>query len=339
MASSKPRVILGLMTYGPPTAPDNRVTTIEEFQTHLDVFQKHGYNELDTARIYSGGDQEAFTAEAGYKERGFQLATKSYPLSPGQHTATNLRKDLETSLAALGATSVDIYYLHSADRSVPFTETLEATNALYKEGKFKKLGLSNYSAFEIAEIVMLCQARGWVQPTIYQGIYNAITRNLETEIIPACRRFGLELVIYSPLGGGLLSGRYKAIDEEEQEGRFATGSFLGPILRSMYFNESLFKALDILRQAAESYKLTMPEIALRWVVHHSDLKFAKDGGNDGVIIGISKISQLDQNISDLQKGPLPEEIVKALDAAWVTAKGTSPNPWHTPLVYTYEGHS
>ncbi|KAL7948434.1 Aldo/keto reductase [Trichoderma barbatum] len=339
MASSKPRAILGLMTFGPETSPDNRVTTIEEAQTYFEAFQKHGYNELDTARIYSNGDQEAFTAKAGYKERGFQLATKSYPLAPGQHTAANLRKDLETSLAALGTTSVDIFYLHSADRSVPYTETLEAANTLYKEGKFKKLGLSNYSAFEVAEIVMLCQSRGWVKPTIYQGLYNATTRNLETEVIPACRRFGLEVVIFSPLGGGLLTGRYKAVDDEEQQGRFSNNTFLGPILRSMYFNESLFKALDVLRLAAETHNLTMPEVALRWIVHHSALKFAKDGGNDGVILGVSKVSQLDQNVLDLQKGPLPEDVVKALDAAWTIAKSTSPNPWHTPLVYTYEGHS
>ncbi|RFU72903.1 aflatoxin b1 aldehyde reductase member 2 [Trichoderma arundinaceum] len=339
MASQKPRAILGLMTYGPETAPDNRVTTIEEFQRHLDAFQKHGYNELDTARIYSKGDQEAFTAKAGYKERGFQLATKSYPLTPGTHTAANLRKDLETSLAELGTTSVDIFYLHSPDRSVPFTETLETANTLYKEGKFKQLGISNYSAFEIAEIVMLCQARGWIKPTIYQGLYNALTRNLETEVIPACRRYGLEIVIFTPLGGGLLTGRYKSPEDGEQSGRYSADTFLGPIFRAVYFNDSLFKALDILRHTAESHKLTMPEVALRWLVHHSDLKFAKDGGNDGIIFGVSKIEQLDQNILDLQKDPLPEEVVKALDAAWVIAKGTSPNPWHVPLVYTYEGHS
>lgn len=176
MASPKPRAILGLMTYGPDNFADNRVTTLEEFKTHLDALQKHGYNEVDTARIYSGGDQEAFTAKAGYKERGLKLATKSYPRTPGAHTAANLRKDLETSLAELGATSVDIFYLHSADRSVPFTETLEAANTLYKEGKFKQLGISNFSAFEVAEVVMLCQHRGWVKPTIYQGVYNAISK-------------------------------------------------------------------------------------------------------------------------------------------------------------------
>lgn len=166
------------MTYGPDEAlPDNRVTTVEEFKQHLDAFQKHGYNELDTARIYSMGKQEAFSAQAGWKEGGFKIATKSYPSVPGAHSAANLRNDLETSLAELGTDCVDIFYLHSADRTTPFTETLEAANELYQEGKFKQLGVSNFTAYEIAEVVMLCQARGWVKPTIYQGVYNAISKD------------------------------------------------------------------------------------------------------------------------------------------------------------------
>lgn len=126
--------------------------------------------------------QEAFTAQAGWKDRGFKIATKSYPSVPGAHSAANLRKDLETSLAELGTDCVDIFYLHSADRTTPFTETLKAANKLYKEGKFKQLGVSNFSAYEVAEVVMLCQARGWVKPTIYQGVYNAISKRLLSHI-------------------------------------------------------------------------------------------------------------------------------------------------------------
>ncbi|KAH8702551.1 NADP-dependent oxidoreductase domain-containing protein [Talaromyces proteolyticus] len=334
--STKPRVILGLMTYGPETCKDCRITSMTEFQHHLDMFQKtHGYNEIDTARIYASGEQERFTAEAGWKERGFELATKSYPQIPGAHRPANLRKDLETSLSELGAEQVDIFYLHAADRSVPFTETLKEVNMLYKEGKFKKLGLSNYSAYEVAEIVMICSARGWVRPTIYQGVYNAIARNLETEVIPACHRYGLDVVIYNPLCGGLLTGRYTSATGD-CSGRYDTNTFLGPIYRSMYFNENNFRAIDKIRAAAGKHGLSMTEVALRWCVHHSALKPAQKGGLDGVIIGVSRAEQLSQNITDLWKDPLPKEVVEALDTAWVIAKGTSPNPWHTPLVYTYD---
>ena len=83
---------------------------------------------------------------------------------------------METSLKELGTDCVDIFYLHAADRSVPFTETLEALNQLHKEGKFVRLGLSNFTAFEVAEMVITCKERGWVRPTIYQGMYNAISK-------------------------------------------------------------------------------------------------------------------------------------------------------------------
>ncbi len=89
------------------------------------------------------------------------------------------------------------------DRSVPFAETLEAMDKLHKAGKFKRLGLSNFTAFEVAEIAMTCEYNGWVRPTIYQGVYNCIQRGIEPELIPACHRYGLDvvaLIVPSPAG-------------------------------------------------------------------------------------------------------------------------------------------
>jgi aflatoxin B1 aldehyde reductase len=176
MASqANPRVILGLMTYGPPSA-DARVDTVEEFGRHLDTFKSLGYREIDTARIYMQGAQEKFTAEVGWKQRGLSIGTKSYPLSPGMHKAQKVRGDLESSLKDLATDSVDIFYLHHPDRATPFGETLAEVDKMYKEGKFKTLGLSNYSAFEIAEVVMLCLHNGWVRPKIYPGVYNVLSK-------------------------------------------------------------------------------------------------------------------------------------------------------------------
>ena len=173
--TGKPRVILGLMTFGPDTKTGARVTSLDDYNRCLDLLQKEGYNEIDTARIYVGGKQEAFTADAHWKERGMMLATKCYPLEPGLHKPAAIRQRLETSLAELKTDCVDIFYLHAADRSVPFAETLEEVDKMHKEGKFVQLGLSNFLAFEIAEVVMTCKANGWVRPTIFQGVYNAIS--------------------------------------------------------------------------------------------------------------------------------------------------------------------
>jgi len=329
----KRRVILGLMTFGEDEAAGARITSLDEYNKALDHLQGAGYNEVDTARAYIGGKQEAFTRKAHWKERGLTLATKVYPSQPGTHKPDVLTAEFETSLKELGTDCVDIFYLHAPDRSVPFTETLEAVNKLHKQGKFVKLGLSNFTAFEVAEVVMHCKYNNWVRPTIYQGMYNAITRNIEQELIPACKRYGLDVVIYNPIAGGLFSGKYKTKDIPE-EGRFSETSKSGQNYRQRYFRDGMFDALAIIEPVVEKHGLRMPEVALRWVVNHSALNI-KDG-NDGVIVGVSSVDQLDQNLKDLESGPLPEEVVEALDKAWSVSKGDQPNYWHLALKYTYD---
>ena len=100
----KPRVVLGLLPFGPDKAKGARITSLREFERCLDHFQQKGYNEVDTARIYLGGTQEAFTAQARWKERGLTLATKWYPMFPGAHNSRILRENLELSLNELGTT-------------------------------------------------------------------------------------------------------------------------------------------------------------------------------------------------------------------------------------------
>lgn len=191
---SKERVILGLMTYGKSTidqlgqrhhaylrsGPDEgagaRILELDEFNRHLDYFQKQGYNEVDTARMYVSGKQEAWTRDAQWKERGLTLATKIYPEEPGMHEPSRLRKLITSSLNELGSDYVDIFYLHAPDRSVPYEDTLAEVNKLYQEGKFKQLGLSNYAAWEVSEICTIAQERGWVRPSIYQAMYNVISK-------------------------------------------------------------------------------------------------------------------------------------------------------------------
>lgn len=199
--SGKPRVILGLMTFGPPGTEGKgaRITTLEDYNATLDYLQSRGYNEVDTARMYIHGDQEAWTREARWKDRGLKLATKAYPVTPGDHSPEKLRASLETSLKELGTDTVDIFYLHAPDRSVPFKDTARALNDLFKEGKFVELGLSNFAAWEVAEFWTIANENGWVKPTIYQAMYNAITRNIETDLVPALRKFKIDLVVYNPV--------------------------------------------------------------------------------------------------------------------------------------------
>ncbi|KAK4210915.1 NADP-dependent oxidoreductase domain-containing protein [Rhypophila decipiens] len=335
----KNRLILGLMTFGPDPETGARVTSVDEFNKVLDVFQANGYNEVDTARMYVGGKQEAFTREARWKDRGLTLATKiQYPHTPGINTYDKVIESAELSLKELGSDTVDILYLHAADRATPFTETLRAINDLHKAGKFVRFGISNFTSYEVAELVLTCHQNNWVRPTVYQAMYNAITRSIEAELIPACRRYGLDLVVYNPLAGGLFSGKIKTKDMVPSTGRFSDeSSRMGRMYRDRYFKDTTFRALQIIEQAVEKSGLSMIETAMRWAVHHSKLNVdAQKGGFDGVIVGVSSKEQLEENIKSFEKGPLPDEVVKALDEAWAITKADTVNYWHMGLDYGYD---
>ena len=210
-------------------------------------------------------------------------------------------------------------------------------NKLHKAGKFVRLGISNFTAFEVAEVVLTCKYNGWVRPTIFQGMYNVITRSIEPELVVACRRYGLDIVVYNPIAGGLLSGKIKSKDIVPESGRFSTvAGGQGSNYRDRYFRESTFKSLQIIENAVEKHNLTMIETALRWVVHHSALKITN--GNDGILIGISSIAQLENNLDNLEKGPLPDDVVKALDEAWLVSKADTANYWHGEVEYSYDVH-
>ncbi|KAI0473208.1 NADP-dependent oxidoreductase domain-containing protein [Xylariaceae sp. FL0804] len=336
-SSPKSRIILGLMTFGPEDV-GARVTDMAEYNKCLDTFQARGYNEVDTARVYTGCKQEAWTREAKWKERGFKLATKiRYPgHASGDHQAAKVAESLETSLKELGTDCVDICYIHAADRATPFAETFEAMDKLHKAGKFVELGVSNFTAAEVAEVVMICKYNGWVRPTIYQGMYNAITRGLEPELIPACRRYGLDVVVYNPIAGGLFSGKFKSVDFDPEEGRFSSKTQVGQNYRKRYIRECTIQALATIEQALEKHPgLSMIETALRWTVHHSELRIG-GGGSDGILIGVSSHEQLESNLAHLEKGPLPEDVVEALDRAWMLCKAEAAPYWHHPLEYKYD---
>jgi len=334
-STGKPRIILGTMTFGPDEGAGARVTSLDAYKSVLDHFQAKGYNEIDTARVYIGGKQEAWTRDAGWKDRGLAVATKYYPRETAAHRGELVEKTLNKSLEELGTDCVDIFYLHAADRTIPFTEPLKKLDELHKQGKFVRLGLSNFTAFEVTEIVMHCKYNNWVRPTVYQGMYNAIQRNIETELIPVCRRFGIDIVVYNPIAGGILSGKYKS-KEVPAEGRYSNAfPMQGELYRKRYFQDATFDALCVIEPVAAKHDLTLVEIAFRWLLHHSELNI-KSGGNDGLIIGVSSQQQLESNLEHIEKGALPEEVLNALNEAWSIVKPTAANYWHLDLKYGYD---
>lgn len=318
-------VVLGAMNFGTTTA--SRVNDLKEIKAILAVFQQHGHSEVDTARIYNDGTSEEVFGDLGWQERGFVMDTKLWPtvmtahiyphpelLELINHSPESIRKNLKISLEALKAQRIDMFYLHAPDRTVPFELTLKAVDELYREGCFKRFGLSNFAAWEVAEVVGICKANGFVQPTAYQGAYNALNRNVEPELMPCLRKYGMSFYAFSALAGGFFSGKYFDKDQEVEAGtRFDTKHNVGQSHRARYWNDEYFKAMAIIRPIAAKHGLEMGEIALRWISHHSQMK--REHG-DSVIIGASTTAQLEQNLVDLEKGALPEDVLQALDEAY-----------------------
>ncbi|PNP38524.1 hypothetical protein TGAMA5MH_09605 [Trichoderma gamsii] len=313
------KIVFGAMTLGEKGADQARIHTLEECAEILDVFQEFGHSEVDTARVYGGGSSEEYLRQLDWQKRGIVMDTKLSPASGKyNHTAAGVRQGLLESMKALGTENVDMWYLHAPDHNTPYEDTLREVNKLYEEGYFKRLGISNYSAWETAQICELCIRNGWKKPDVYQGVYNALHRGVEPELFPCLRYYGIAFYQFNPLAGGMLTDKYKLdYKEHEQGSRFDPSHEQGANYRQRYWNETYFKALDIVRPVAAKLRISTVEAALRWSLYHSLMKYQY---GDAVIIGASSVQQLKENLTSLQKGPLPDELVAAFDKGWEVAK-------------------
>lgn len=159
----------------------------------LDAFYGRGYKHLDTAQNYPGSEERLGKASAGTR---FAIDTKVKSGTPGDHEPAKLEASIKDSLDKLQVPSVEILYLHWPDRQTPFEDTAKAMNDAFAQGKFKKLGLSNYSAEEVRKYVAVCEEKGYVKPSVYQGHYNAIVRGGEKELFPLLREKNIAFYAY-----------------------------------------------------------------------------------------------------------------------------------------------
>jgi len=322
MIQHVPGLVFGCMTFGGQVDSKTAKDILTVFKDH----QNGMIFDLDTAYVYTEGRSETILGDLLVGElcpSNLYLATKVNPrigLSP-----ENVKKQLEESLNRLKRKSVDLLYLHSPDHKVPIVETLRACQELYTEGKFKELGLSNYTSWQVADIYHICHQNGWVKPTVYQGMYNVLTRSVEKELIPALRKFGLRFYVYNPLAGGLLTGKYD--NEQPVEGSRFTLPSTGEMYKQRYWKPSFLKALKILNVALQEHNtsnpqnpLTLLQLTFSWLNYHSILQ-----QNDTIILGASSLDQLKQNLKALDAGRLPESILKACEEAYAVCACDCPS--------------
>ena len=306
------KFILGTMNFGPQV---DSVSCLEM----INRFTAEGYGELDSAYVYNGGETETILGEILNQadSKSISIATKVHPRITGKLDAEAVADQFRESLSRMNRSSVDILYFHFPDPETPIDSALEKVTELHQKGKIKELGLSNFPAWMVADICHICKKNGWLSPTVYQGMYNGLARNVENELFPALRKFRLRFYAFNPLAGGMLTGKHLKFDETPAPGRFARLQSY----RDRYWKENYFKAINNIRAVCQENELEPAEAAYRWLAFHSQIDSSL---GDGLIVGASSVEQLEKNMNYVKHGRLPEVVVTELNNAWQDVKADSP---------------
>lgn len=305
------KLILGTMTFGESVfAPD-----VSGF---LQTFLNAGYSELDTAYVYNEGQCEKLLGDALRNIKNpYRIATKVNPRVTGKLDYEAAYLQVNESLQRLCLPSVETIYLHFPDPATPVISVLSAMAELHDQGKYRELGLSNFPVKMIEEVFDICGKHGWVKPTVYEGMYNPLTRKAEGELKTCLENLGMRYYAYNPLCGGLLTGRYARFEDAPSDGRFTHR----PGYQNRYWKKSYFDAVDIVKKTCTEEGITPVEATYRWMSHHSMLREER---GDGIIIGASKLNHLKQNMETAKAGRLPEKIAEAFEQAWEICRNDSP---------------
>lgn len=302
------KLILGTMTFG------GQVEASEASQL-LQGFFAAGHRELDTAYSYCDGRTETLLGELlpGLAQDGLYLASKVNPWNDEGLQPQQVKQQFATILERLGRDSIDLLYLHQPDLECPVEKTLEACFEIYQQGGFRDFGLSNFAAWQVAEVVEICRRNGWMEPRVYQGMYNALTRDVERELFPCLRNYGMSFYAYNPLAGGFLTGKHRSLQDAPDSGRFAPDRGY----RDRYWRQDYFQVLEELQQAGNAGGLQPVQVAMRWLCNHSLLDAA---AGDGIILGVSKLDHLAQNMAACDSSRLEDSMLEILDRGWEIIK-------------------
>jgi len=307
------RICLGTMNFGPETS---------EADAHLimDRALDAGISFFDTANVYGWGENKGKTeriigtwlAQGGGRRERIVLATKVYGAmydgpNGGRLSAVHIRRACEDSLRRLQTDRIDLYQMHHVDRDTPWDEIWQAMEGLIAQGKVIYVGSSNFAAWNIAQGNETAARRSMLGLVSEQSLYHLGARTVELEVVPACRAYGVGILPWSPLGGGLLGGALK----KASEGRRAS--------------ERIRKAIEKHRPQLEAYELLCAEmrekpadVAIAWLLHRP--------GVTAPIVGPRTMEQLNDAIH-AETIRLGDEVMKKLDAIWPGPGGQAPEAY------------
>lgn len=301
---------LGTMTFG-GTGMWKAVgqTQQDEADTIFKAALDGGINFIDTANIYSTGESEEITGQAiknaGIARSDVVLATKvmgQMGEGPNDRGASrhHIMDQVDASLKRLQTDHIDLYQIHGWDPVTPIEETLRALDDCVRTGRVRYVGVSNWAAWQIAKALGISERLGLTRFETLQAYYTVAGRDLERELIPMLKSEDLGLMVWSPLAGGLLSGKFDRDGENDNEDSRRSGFDFPPVNRPRAFD-----AVDAMREIADSRDdASVAQIALAWLLHQKAVT--------SVIIGAKRIDQLEDNLKSVDI-ELTEEELSRLD--------------------------
>ncbi|WOI53190.1 aldo/keto reductase [Parvularcula sp. LCG005] len=307
---------LGTMTFGGSDDMWGKIGKLDQaaaddiVKTALDG----GINFIDTADVYATGKSETILGESlrrlGVPRDDVVIATKGLgPMGDGPNMRGASRYHVlsacEASLKRLGLDHVDLYQIHGFDPATPIEETLEALNTLVQHGHVRYIGLSNWAAWQVMKAVGIAEARRLAPITSLQAYYTIAGRDLERDVIPMLKSEGVGLMVWSPLAGGYLSGKYDR-DGKGSDGRRANFDF-PPVNK-----DRAFDAIEVMRTIAEEKGVSIAQIALSWLLHQPAVS--------SVIVGAKRVDQLTDNIASTEVELTNDELTRLNEVSALPAE-------------------
>ena len=304
-------ICLGTMTFADGEGMWKPIAGVQQSLADqlLKVSFDAGVNFVDTADIYTNGDSEKTLAQAirnlGIARKDIVIATKAYGrMGPGRNdigaSRGHIMDAVDASLKRLQTDYIDLYQIHAADSITPIEETLRALDTLVSQGKVRYIGCSNWYAWQIMKALGISEHKNLAKFDTLQAYYSIAGRDLERDIVPLLKDQRTGLLVWSPLAGGLLSGKYSRENQKPEDSRRSAFDF--PIVDK----ERTWRVLDVLRPIADAHQTSVATVALAWVLAKPFVT--------SVIIGAKRLDQLNQNLAAVEL-QLSADQVKQLDEA------------------------
>jgi aryl-alcohol dehydrogenase-like predicted oxidoreductase len=284
-------------------------TDLQGARRQLDLCRDHGVNLVDTADVYSDGGSEQIVGEALEGTRDdWLIATKvRFPMSPGGPNDAGLSRHhiirgAEASLRRLRTDWIDIYQLHQWDGQTPLEETLAALQTLLEQGKVRYIGVSNFSGWHLLKALGTADRHELPRFVSEQIYYSLQARDAENELLPAAVDQGLGVLVWSPLAGGLLSGKYSRSKDGEIKGPKGSRQLSDWNEPPIDFPDRLFKTIDALKRVGRAHGVSAAQVALAWLLARPAVT--------SLVIGARNDKQLEDNLAAVDLQLEPAEIAK-----------------------------